>query len=148
MDTTPFSESAVESEARMEFLPGEFWARPRDQLFFEFNPWLYIFDFQTARQTFAPVWMTASQSNSALVYTQCKRHSRIRIRANGRTRFYEYGVTPTQPQVPWDLQVRASAVRASICSGSRRTRRRSMSSIDDTIALLQAFSPTCRHLVS
>jgi hypothetical protein len=84
----------------------------RDQLLLSFNPSMYIFDYQSAKQTFAPIWMTASQSNAALVYDfNANGISEFGIRANGRTRFYEYGVTPTNPQVPWDLQVRASAMR-------------------------------------
>ena len=89
---------------------GKVLGESRDQLLLSFNPSLYIFDFQSANQTFAPVWMTASQSNAALVYDfNANGIPEFGIRANGKTLFYEYGVTPTQTQVPWDLQVRASA---------------------------------------
>ena len=92
---------------------GKIFASSNDQLFLSLNPYLYIINFDSVMQNFAPVWVHSSASNAVLVSDfNGNGIPEFSFNADGRTRFFERTSTASKPQAPWGISATPLSARA------------------------------------
>ena len=76
----------------------------RDALLLSLNPYLYIFEWDTARSTFAARWMHRSESNGIIVHDfDGDGDNELGFHSDGKVRFWSRSASTGTMSAPWGL---------------------------------------------